>query len=216
MFNKKVLISYFATCTVLLVLSVVTITILVFRKNECAASQKNKCETFGCVKAAAQIVSYIDENIDPCENFYQFANGRYITEKTNEDWSSDDQYYTVLKRINRNIGLLLESDSTERSPMRLAKNFYRSCYGRSLSKKQKTKILHSLDGWRVFVGEPWPKLTFSLSELLIKVKQLGFGTDILFETSVYVDPKNKTNRWLAVKWLFLQEFSEFTLKRHIL
>lgn len=199
MFNKKVLISYLATCTVLLVLSVVTITILVFRKNECAASQKNKCETFGCVKAAAQIVSYIDENIDPCENFYQFANGRYITEKSNEDWSSYDQYYTVLKRINRNIGLLLESDSAERSPMQLAKKFYRSCYGRSLSKKQKTKILHSLDGWRVFVGEPWPKLKFSLSELLIKVKQLGFGTDILFETSVYVDPKNKTNRWLAVK-----------------
>lgn len=33
----------------------------------------NVCMTKGCVKASAQILDLIDEVVDPCENFYEFA-----------------------------------------------------------------------------------------------------------------------------------------------
>lgn len=207
MFDTKILIGCLVTCTVLLVWSIVTTTLLAIGKSEnsteCQSNQEAKCETFGCVKAAGQIVSYINESINPCENFYKFASGRYITAMTNEGWKSHSLYDTVTEIMNRKIVHLLNepSDSIEIQPVRLAKSFYESCGDREISKRQKTKILQSLGGWPVVEGELWSASEFSLPELLIEVKELGFGTDIIFEPGIYVDAENETNIWLRVKML---------------
>ena len=34
--------------------------------------------TKDCVTAAARIISYMDPNIDPCDNFYEFTCGKFI------------------------------------------------------------------------------------------------------------------------------------------
>lgn len=44
---------------------------------------KKMCETAGCVKAASKVLKYLDENVDPCDNFYEFACGKYLQEISN-------------------------------------------------------------------------------------------------------------------------------------
>lgn len=38
----------------------------------------NICMTKGCVKASALILDLLDENVDPCSNFYEFACGKFL------------------------------------------------------------------------------------------------------------------------------------------
>lgn len=38
----------------------------------------SRCLSRGCVTAASKIIEYLDESVDACENFYEFACGNYI------------------------------------------------------------------------------------------------------------------------------------------
>lgn len=40
--------------------------------------KSSTCDTPGCTTAASKVMSYIDESLDPCENFYNFACGNYL------------------------------------------------------------------------------------------------------------------------------------------
>lgn len=43
------------------------------------------CHTAGCVIAAADMLEFIDEKIDPCNDFYDFACGKFLSETTLTD-----------------------------------------------------------------------------------------------------------------------------------
>lgn len=168
--------------------------------------QKSKCETYGCVKAAAQIIGYIDESIDPCENFYQFANGKYINDTTDE--TEDDEsrsFYTIVSDlVNKKVGPLLSEplQPNEWKPFRLAKNFFKSCLNQPIivrrGNQQLIDILDLLGGWPVIKGRSWSSRKFDLVGLIESVKGLGFDADIIFALNVGVNPKNTTNKLLQV------------------
>ncbi|XP_037049508.1 neprilysin-2-like [Bradysia coprophila] len=167
---------------------------------------KSKCETNGCVKVAAQILDYIDSNLDQCENFYQFANGRFINETTSEteDDESQSLYSTVSDLVNKKVGPLLSEpiQPNEWKPFQLAKNFYASCVNQKIivrrGNQELIDLLDALEGWPAVKGSSWLSREFDLIRLMGKVKELGFDTDIIFDVSVDVDPKNTTNRVLHI------------------
>ncbi|XP_025080430.1 neprilysin-2-like [Pomacea canaliculata] len=43
-------------------------------------SSENVCQTFECLESAANIAKSINTSVDPCDNFYQFACGRWMAE----------------------------------------------------------------------------------------------------------------------------------------
>lgn len=169
-------------------------------------SVKQKCETHGCVKAAAQIVSSIDENVDPCEDFNQFANGRFIKDTTDEteDDESRSLYDTVTESVNKKVVSLLSEPikDNEWKPYRLAKTFYSSCLSQSVIVKRGNQglieFLDSVGGWPVIKGKSWLSRKFSLTELIRNVKDFGFDTDVIFAINVGFDATNTTNRLLEV------------------
>ena len=46
----------------------------------------------GCVEAAAEVLAKVDLRVDPCEDFYQFACGNYISSSAIADDKVDRQY----------------------------------------------------------------------------------------------------------------------------
>lgn len=217
--NRKVLVGCLVACGVLLLLYAITITIFYALQsskakepsrtkcetNDCV-QERTKCETRGCVQVAAQIVYYINESIDPCENFYLFANGHYINEMADEteDWDSRSLYSTVSQLMNKKIGTLLKEPvhSNEWKPFGLAKAFYQSCLNQSTivrsDNQQLYDLLDSLGGWPVVQGKSWLGRKFNLIKLIRRVRRLGFDTDFLFDLDIHVDLNNKTNRMLRV------------------
>lgn len=43
------------------------------------------CHTAGCVSAASDVLRFIDESIQPCDDFYDFSCGKFLSETTLTD-----------------------------------------------------------------------------------------------------------------------------------
>lgn len=48
------------------------------RKAAAASAQQGMCLTSACVQASAQVAAGLNESVDPCDDFYQFACGSWI------------------------------------------------------------------------------------------------------------------------------------------
>ncbi len=210
MLDRKLLVGCLVGCGILVLVYAVTITAIFAIQNRNSTESQHqivKCETYGCLQTAAQIVSYINGSIDPCDNFYQFANGHYINEMTDETEEDVELnfYSTASQLMDKRIGRLLSEPlySNEWKPFKLAKSFYRSCLNQSeitvnSENQQLIHILRQFGGWPVVQGKFWLSRKFDLIELIRVVNDLGFDTKFLFELDIHSDIRNKTNQWLRV------------------
>ena len=63
-----------------------------------AEPQKKYCFTKLCQNTSERIRGYMNESVDPCENFYQFACGGFIENKT-----IPDEYGSVRSKLSQLI-----------------------------------------------------------------------------------------------------------------
>ena len=62
------------------------------------------CMTKDCVMAAADLLANINENVDPCDNFYEFACGGFIENKVIPDDKSKYSSFSVLNdKLNEQV-----------------------------------------------------------------------------------------------------------------
>ena len=62
------------------------------------------CMTKDCVTAAADLLANLDENVDPCDNFYEFACGGFIENKVIPDDKSKYSSFSVLNdKLNEQV-----------------------------------------------------------------------------------------------------------------
>ncbi|XP_035221042.1 neprilysin-2-like isoform X2 [Stegodyphus dumicola] len=159
------------------------------------SSEYDFCLTLGCAKAAVEILSNLNESVDPCDDFYEFACGGWIKEH-----GKDKSCTSVLSNIQHDIDLklknLLENELTKEEPVfiRMIRDMYFSCMNEIRIKAEGTKpikdVLRYLGGWPMVAGRKWESTTFDWLDTLIKIRDLGFSHDILMELSVTVDPWN--------------------------
>jgi hypothetical protein len=50
-----------------------------------ASDSKQLCSTLSCIHSSAAIISKINENVDPCEDFYEFSCGEFKEEQNTPD-----------------------------------------------------------------------------------------------------------------------------------
>lgn len=177
-----------------------------------------KCVTNECNQTAFQIKSYIDESIDPCENFYQFACGKYIQNmKIPEGKASIDLFSSAEDLVSEQLRQIINGPSrvSDTKPVQLAKRFYSSCLNETIIEKRGVKpiidILDELGGWPVLKGDAWEENEhFNWTKIIKRFRRMGFNTRSIFSLNLETDSKNSTRRILVVSFIIFLFLSKIT------
>lgn len=175
-----------------------------------------KCKTAGCTEAAKQIESYLDEAVDPCENFYEFACGKYV--KSTEIPAGKgmiDAFTVISDLVQEQLHTLLSAalQANESKALRLARDFHLACLNETIVEerglKPLTDILDDLGDWPVVEGDAWLGDDFDWIGIIKKFRNIGFDTDVIFSLSLETDLRNSSRRVLYVSFL-LEEAHKIT------
>lgn len=68
------------------------------------------CHTAGCVSAAADVLKFIDASIDPCDDFYDFSCGKFLSDTTlTDDKVSVDTFSIARDQMQSQLLRLIDS-----------------------------------------------------------------------------------------------------------
>ncbi|XP_035222859.1 neprilysin-2-like isoform X2 [Stegodyphus dumicola] len=146
------------------------------------------CITHGCVKTAADILSSLDETVDPCDDFHQFACGGWL--KTHLVSDKSDIFSLLQDVLNRKFLNLLEMELTGDEPdfIQKIKGMYETCMDLErinvTGSEPLKKALTDLGGWPVVEGENWNSTSFTWLDTLVRLRHMGFNHNILMNISV--------------------------------
>lgn len=123
-------------------------------------SEENLCTDIECVRSAASIIERIDFDVDPCDNFYEFACGRYLqTKAVPDDHASRNILQEIQDEIYVEMKNYLEEPivAEELSSVQKAKLFFASCMNETTANDEieaMSVILNLIDA----SGGPWRAL----------------------------------------------------------
>lgn len=161
----------------------------------------------------------MDPNIQPCDNFYNFACGNFINKKSIPNDKTQIHSFAVLrKEIKKQIQTVIEMPIVPEEPkiFKIIKTFYKSCMNTSAIEKagleQITKIMNSIGGWPVIATNDWNENKFNLSDASCQLFKFGIG----------VDSKNSTKKIIELdqpslglpREYFLKDFDDKIVKAY--
>lgn len=184
-----------------------------------AISSSSICMTPGCVRAAAQVLNYMDNETEPCEDFYKFACGRWIETQQIPDFKTSlSSFSQITAELNANLRALIERKARDSDPPIVGqmRNMYASCMNLSDIEARGDQPL--LEVLRYFGGWPVAPATmpitsgnqisrgansilskrqidnfnqqFNWLDTIIKFRERGFSHDMLLDLSVVPDSRN--------------------------
>jgi len=156
------------------------------------------------VKAAANLINSMDESINPCDDFFQFACGQFMEQTTIPDHKSDyGTFAKVAETLEVRLRRIFESKSDPTEPKAYAnvRGLYQSCMDTEAIKKSSEKelkaIIESLGGWPVLDGTRVDK-NFKWLEKSFDAWEKGFNFEGLIAIDVVTDQKDATKRILEI------------------
>nr|XP_034338182.1 neprilysin-1-like [Crassostrea gigas] len=166
------------------------------------SSKREVCISQECILAASNLINSIDPKADPCNDFYQFACGKWRKKQVIPEYDSitgvthklNDELDIILKHLlERNI------EDSDIEAVRNAKRYYQSCVDVDAIEKDNLtsikQLIEDLGGWPV-LNKDWKEENFNLTDLLIKIT-LYTANPLIF-MFVYRDFKNPTNHMLYI------------------
>ncbi|KAF2884569.1 hypothetical protein ILUMI_21608 [Ignelater luminosus] len=160
------------------------------------------CNTSGCLLAASQIVAHIDPTVNPCDDFFKFACGKFIQQ------AHGDINAASVKKIERQVERQLAEIIKE--PIKDEDNYWiknqkillQACMNESAvgeeTMQEFEEILEDLNGWPIVTGHKWNEGIFDWKEILYKLKDRGYTNSMLLEVTVIEDRFNNTNRHIVL------------------
>ncbi|KAG4073989.1 hypothetical protein HA402_014194 [Bradysia odoriphaga] len=147
-------------------------------------SSQSVCNTTRCIDDAAAMKSKLNKNVDPCDNFYEFACGNFVKNTEPENgWL--DPFAILSRRVQLYLYEILreEAQPDELKAIRLAKNFFSSCLNTTATEKRGltplTDILNELGGWPILEGDSWSEVDFNWVDLLKQLRGIGLDANMI-------------------------------------
>lgn len=164
------------------------------------------CTSAICVNETINLLNYMDQAIDPCENFYDFACGKYLRETIlPADKSYDLSVFQLRDKVREQIRdvLLEESPPNELHIIKLAKDFVKICMDEEKLNAAGTEpmldYLEKYGGWPVIKGESgWNEDDWDWLKVKQQIFDDGFVNNLILEFSIGADLKNTSKRTIYV------------------
>lgn len=178
-----------------------------------------ECNSGGCMQAASALRQNMNESIDPCEDFFQYSCGNWIT--NNPILPSENRISTfgnLYKRNSEKLLLLLmkTGDNLPTShAVQKVKAYFKSCMKEDESDDAVTQVLTKLithfGSWPLGGNATWNESIWSIFETSQKMNREISGTP-LFYLGISVDPRNSWKFVLEVlkASLFTLRYTHFT------
>lgn len=150
----------------------------------------------------------MDQNVDPCDDFYQFTCGNFL-KKTNipDDKSSVTSFSIISDLLQEQLRSMIEEpiSETEPKPFQLTKKLYRACMNKTRIEEIGLSTIHQifkdLGGWPLLEGSTWNEGEFNWRESVYKFRKVGYSVDYFIDFSVGIDLKNSTKRIIDVSFV---------------
>nr|CAD7261573.1 unnamed protein product [Timema shepardi] len=144
-----------------------------------------------CIPLASAVLSSMDLNVDPCDNFYDFACGQFIKKTTIPDEKSSVNRFTLISdelqmQLRQIVDEPVKDDDLQ--PFRLAKDLFRSCINKSRIEDRGLgpfrELLKELGGWPVLEGDAWNEADFTWLNAVYKFRKAGYSVDYFMDFSL--------------------------------
>lgn len=164
------------------------------------------CLTPGCIHAASHALDNIDDSIEPCDDFYNFACGNFIKNTViPDDKVSINTFSKIGDQLQEQLRSLISAkmDETNSAPFNMAKQLYKACMNKSLIEERGLKplfdITDTLGGWPVVKGDDWDNRSeWTWTSAVKMFRKIGYSMDYIFDFSIGIDLKKSTSRIIDV------------------
>ncbi|KAK9875327.1 hypothetical protein WA026_007725 [Henosepilachna vigintioctopunctata] len=182
-------------------IAVVAVIALVFlilyaTKKTCSVSEE-ECTTKYCVKAASELLDFVDLKNDPCEDFYHYVCGHYIKDAVKKGAPTpileiEEQFKNEMKSY-----IVDPIRTTKDTKANVAmKKFYQACMNESKMDNDKDQTfktaLEELGGWPLIGSRSWNDNTFDWLNWHIKSHRNGVPIIGFFSFKSAEAKNNKT------------------------
>ena len=157
------------------------------------------------MKAAADLIKSMDETVDPCSDFYNFACGNFIKETVIPDHQTSYGSFSIVRdKLNLRLRKLFEGKPGGNDPQAYqnVRNYFQACMDtKSIEEKgvgQLKALLDDIGGWPVLLGEKWQGENFQWHQLSVKASDKGFSSDRMITIRISTDYKDSAKRMLWV------------------
>ncbi|KAF5287392.1 hypothetical protein FQA39_LY15930 [Lamprigera yunnana] len=172
---------------------------------------KKECDTKECAEAASKILSFMDPSVDPCDNFYLFACGKYVNETVIPDDKQRVTAFSLLNDLLQNQLRVIIEEPTSKDELKtftLVKNLYQVCMDTEAIEKNAVptvnEILKDIGGWPVLEGKQWNEDKFDWKWSIFKFRKHGLSTDNFMSFNLYPDFKNSSKRLINIDQLEIE------------
>ncbi|KAJ6647387.1 Neprilysin-2 [Pseudolycoriella hygida] len=199
---------------------IVVIVLVVERENSCNDyGLKEPCLTKQCIVEASDVLKRMNQAVNPCDDFYEFACGTYLKETViPDDEISVSAFSSIENKLNEKLRVIAEEpiQDGEIEPFKNVKRLYKACMNTSLIEELGVtpvrNIVDRMGGWPVLETAWNSNGNWTWQRSVQLSRENGYSVNSFMYFAVLPDDKNSSKRVITIDQARLGLSREFLIQ----